>query len=285
MNNLYKESLSNIYNWLNSLSTDQAYDQIIPILALIKVCKLNTGLLQEEFDALNTKLLKQVNALDYVDQDIFHSLLAIDVVESSGNPSQINDAVAYKSILKELWKDDLYANKKSLLDSVFIQNEISSDVLDITIRLDRYSADIDEEISKVMNLIEVQSNYGRRTIKTDKLSILMIEAMATRAQRANDITTAARCLRSRLHVSTHDSLLMKSGMKFLLSQQCYDGSFGDYDADLLNIKDENHREKSTLKIKLIVAIQIVWTIMEYNGYNLFSSFQDHKTFSTITKPM
>lgn len=285
MNSLHKKSLSNIYHWLNSLSTYQACDQIVPILALVKICKLNKDFLQEEFNTLTTKFLKQVDVIDYVEQDIFHSLLAIDLVESSGNLSHKYNAVAYKSILKELWIEGLYANKINLLDSVFIHHEKTSDVLDISIQLDRYSANIDKKISKVMNLVEAQSNYGRRIIKTDKLSILLIEAMATRAQRANDITTAARCLRSRLYVSTHDSLLMKSGMKFLLSQQCFDGSFGDYDADLLKIKNEKHREKSTLKIKLIVAIQIVWTIMEYNGYNLFSSFQDQGTFSTTTKPM
>ncbi|AGC78201.1 hypothetical protein [Nonlabens dokdonensis] len=249
---------------------------------MINVCKLDSSVLQEEFDSLGTKFLNQVGTIDYVKQDLFHALLALDFVERLGNPTQKADAIAYRSILKELWSEGLYAEKKTLLDSIFCDNKESSDTVNMTIRLDRFNLDIDKEILKFIEQVETQSNYGKKTIITDELSILKMEAMATRAQRSNDIITAARCLRSRTYLSNHDSLLMKSGMKFLLSQQCYDGSFGDYEADMLKIKDSESRDKSTLKIKLIVSIQIIWTVMEFNGHSLFSSLQRDNHYSIAT---
>ena len=267
---IHKNAASRLLPWLQSMPKDQDIQQRIQLLALLRLCTLNNEVQASEFHQVAQTVLNYGPPLDYTKGDLLVTLLACDLAEEVGSPLQVKSAKQYTSFLKELWEEGVYPSNTDLLNSIFSKGK-AKQPQKITVRLERFTKNRDAEILKILEKVERSSSFGSVPIEADAYGILNIETMALRAIRNYDIPLAMRCIRSRLYLSTADSLLLRTSLAFIESQQCFDGSFGDFDADVLKVSTVEERNAILMKIKSVVSFQIMWTLLEFKKVNLLSS--------------
>lgn len=266
----YKKAAIELHSWLKTIQLTEGLSELINVLALIRVCTITDDVIKDDFNKIAKQFLEEAPEIDYTKSDLLTTLLACDLVQEIGNSLQVKSAKRYLLLLKELWEEGIYKTNTDILKVIFTEIKYNESCK-ITVRMDRFNKNISNEVVKTLKRIERKSSYGLIQVDSDYFSVLKVESMAIRAQREYDIPLAMRCLRARNYLDFSDSLLMRTSMSFIESQQCYDGSFGDYDADVLQISNINERKLALFKIKTIVSFQIMWLLLELNQVNLLSS--------------
>ena len=81
------------------------------------------------------------------------------------------------------------------------------------------------------------------------------------AFRAYDLPLAMRLLRARLYVQHSRSLGVATGLDFVRSSQCPDGSFGDFETALARMAARGDPD-GEFRLKLPITLQALWTMAE-----------------------
>jgi hypothetical protein len=276
----FKEISNKLGDWIATLTPNQSNGQLISTLALIRVYQLNIGSWEVELKKKVHTFIDVADELDYSKSDLTMALLACDLVLELGNDEQVEHASFYTSILKELSFLDKSSRNSNILMAAF--NQIKpQQKKQMLFEIPMHARNIDKMILNVLEDVEKQSCFGQLDFTVDDFSVLQLESMAIRAQRSYDFPLAMRCLRTRNYLSSANSLMMNTSLNFIKYEQNIDGSIGDYQADVQSVEDVEERRTILLKIKTVVALEVIWTIYEWKENNLLASLSHLKVDESV----
>lgn len=276
----FKEISNKLGDWIATLTPNQSNEQLISTLALMRVYQLHIGSWEAEFKKKVHTFIDVVDELDYSKSDLIIALLACDLVLELGNDEQVEHASFYISILKELSVHDKSSRNGHILMAAFNQIE-PQQKKQMLFEIPLHARNIDKMIINVLEYIEKRSCFGQLDFTADDFSILQLESMSIRAQRSYDFPLAMRCLRTRNYLSSANSLMMDTSLNFIKYEQNIDGSIGDYQADVQSVEDIEERRTILLKIKTVVALEVIWTIYEWKENNLLASLSNLKVNKSV----
>jgi prenyltransferase beta subunit len=262
MGNSLNKITKKLSSWIINSSKIQQSNSLFKILALFKLINLVDKKLTVETLNFLHQFMDDNEQINYCSDSIFNSLLASSLILDIGSEKQIESAKEYLSILQEV-KDSVenYSTNTTLLDCAF-NDDNNDNSYKIDIEIPMFDLDILKMIDAVINQIEIKSKFGKLEINYDFVFNSKIEGMTIHAIRSYDFELAMRCLRALKYLKVGESLAIKTGLDFIMNQQCTDGSFGDFETAFSEVNKEGMGENSLLEIKLEIAIQVLWTVYE-----------------------
>ncbi|WP_271782271.1 hypothetical protein [Aquimarina algiphila] len=253
--------------WIFNTNENNADIDVVSTLAILKLYEIHSIELDKSFKNKIAVILNKNEVLSYHKNDLITSLLSALIVIEYGNQFQTEYTFKYLSILDEFQKNSSEESLNSILLNGFFNNvEKASIESDIFIKW--HENNIEETLKKLMFKIELGSHFGMLHLKLPSGVLNYLEGAIIYFMKQYDLPMMMRCLRSLNYIaSTHTSLAIKTGISFLKHQQTFDGSFGDYETSLSNIKDIKERTVQEMKIKTPISIQALWTLYELESNN------------------
>lgn len=270
-NNILNTSLQ-LDQWIIDHSDYLTNDNLISMLALSQLCSITTGSFTKSTAHLKL-LISGANNLDFSSGTLISGILSAIFVTEHGTEKQKTDAVDYLTILSDVNPDAMTINA-AILKAVFKESSVETLPVEID-QIPLFEIDISAMIGHTLTQTEILSMFGTREIAADFIFRTKIEGMAIHAMRIYDLTTAMRCLRALKYIKQDKNLVFRIGTDYIFQQQCYDGSFGDFDTALSVIEDSAKNAAIRMAIKLDAAFQMMWTLFEISDstHNLMQHLQ------------
>jgi len=270
-NNIRNTSLL-LDQWIIDHSHYLTKDNLTSVLALSQLCGMTTGSFEKSTAHLKS-LISGANNLDFSSGTLISGILSAIFVAEHGTEKQKTDAVGYLAILSDVNPDTLTINS-AVLKAVFEENTVNTLPVE-THQIPLFEIDISAMIGHTLTQTEILSMFGTREIAADFIFRTKIEGMAIHAMRIYDLTMAMRCLRALKYIRHDKNLVFRIGADYIFQQQCYDGSFGDFDTALSVIEDAAKNAEIRMAIKLDAAFQMMWTLFEISDstHNLMHDLQ------------
>jgi hypothetical protein len=279
-----KKITEKLYNWIRSNNGIQQSDNVIKVLALLKLITLIDRNRNEDEIKFIQNFIRNNNPIDYRSESLFNCILANSLILDFGSIGQIEAALEYSSILYEIKDANPNSVNGVLLNCVFEDDNDKNEISSLNFKIPMFELDIIKMINDVLAQIEMKSKFGTCEVEYNPVFNSKIEGMAIHAMRLYDLELVMRSLRALNYLECKESLAIQTGLDFILHQQCTDGSFGDFETAFSEVKNEANGEITILQIKLETAIQVLWTLYELtkDKNNLISRiFNSHKHFNQI----
>lgn len=280
-----KKITEKLYSWIRSNNAIKQSDNVIKVLALLKLITLIDKNRNEEEIKFIQNFIRNNNPIDYRSESLFNCILANSLILDFGSIGQIEAALEYSSILYEIKDANPNSVNGVLLNCVFDDDENDkNEISPLNFKVPLFELDIIKMINNVLTQIEMKSKFGTCEVEYNPVFNSKIEGMAIHAMRLYDLELAMRSLRALNYLECKESLAIQTGVDFIIHQQCTDGSFGDFETAFSEVKNEESGENTIFQIKLETAIQVLWTLYEVTNdkNNLISQiFNSHKHFNQI----
>lgn len=275
MRNKISKVSKRLSNWIiNTVELKQS-DNVIKILAILKLIELLEGSLDNKLIVYLKDLINWNEKINYSSDSLLNSILASSIVLKYGNANSREHIKHYFSILFEN-KDFNQSPVNEIILNSMLNNLFKEKASKLEIEIPLFQLDIIKMINDVLFQIEVKTKFGLCKFENNALLNNKIEGMTIHAIRVYDFSTAMRCMRSLNYLDGNTSLAIKTVFDFIQHEQCLDGSFGDFETALSEIKDEQMRRYTRIELKLITTATILWALYESTNNNLIEQLFDFK---------
>ena len=231
-------------------------------LGLVELCRLVQPKSVSAVADLENEILERITVEDLIAADLLAALLAAAAIVRMEARSSAG-VFAYLRMLEDLVGAAL-DDTNSVLARMALRGDGAPrlDPAEPLTRGGRALLRLDgSECDQVFEQIEVRSAYGTIDARGEALLTLMIEGTAMGAFRRYDLPRGMRALRARCYLDPSWSLGLESGCAFIRTSKCADGSFGDYDAATIALREAG-RPAELIAFTLPVTFQALWTLAE-----------------------
>jgi hypothetical protein len=255
------EAASRAIEWLIEAwgARDDAAEFAIDALALARVCGLLNPGSSQTSDHVSLAIARG-SAPAWGRASLLPSLIAAAAAVRANGLAR--DATEYLRLLGELQDEANGANAALLRLALHGMESIASAPTEtpaLDVRLLRSGRR--DDAARLLATIETATLFGAAQRPFAEPLAALLDGAAMAAFRAYDLPFAMRLLRARLYVQRGRSLGVATGFDFVLSSQCPDGSFGDFETALARMAARGE-PSGELRLKLPITLQALWTMAE-----------------------